>query len=67
MRPLDYRNVVYWYDLALLWRLENFLSRHNLSNQFAAEDHQRITLKEGARNAARMVARMWRLYSPERF
>jgi len=40
IRPSDYRSVAYWYRWALLERLENFIIRHNLSDQFVRDDEQ---------------------------
>ena len=40
MKVWDYRNLVYWYQQAMLWRLEKFLDRHNMSGQFSKEDEQ---------------------------
>jgi hypothetical protein len=38
MSPRDYRNVAYWYRWALLTRMENFVTRHDLARQFTEED-----------------------------
>jgi hypothetical protein len=38
MSPRDYRNIAYWYRWALLTRMENFVTRHDLAHQFTEED-----------------------------